>query len=91
VDALPGVQCIPRADTSPCFFSVELWNLSNIGFLLLKVLASALTSMLFIIVYLLIVYKAECIKDIGLVEWEDIIEINTITANRNIWFDPVDI
>ncbi|MES2701877.1 MAG: hypothetical protein V4649_04515 [Bacteroidota bacterium] len=36
------------------FFSVELWNLSNIGFLLLKVLASTLTSMLFIIVYILL-------------------------------------
>ncbi len=36
------------------FFSIELWNFSNIGFLLLKVLASAVTSMLFIIVYLLL-------------------------------------
>jgi rod shape-determining protein MreD len=36
------------------FFSIELWNLTNIGFLLLKVAASALTSMLFIIVYLLL-------------------------------------
>ena len=36
------------------FFSIELWNLSNFGFLLLKVLAYAITSMLFIIVYLLL-------------------------------------
>jgi hypothetical protein len=36
------------------FFSIELWNFSNIGFLLLKVLVSAVTSMLFIIVYLLL-------------------------------------
>jgi uncharacterized membrane protein YwzB len=36
------------------FFSIELWNLSNIGFLLLKVAASSVTSMLFIIVYLLL-------------------------------------
>jgi rod shape-determining protein MreD len=36
------------------FFSIELWNISNIGFLLLKVAASSLTSMLFIIVYLLL-------------------------------------
>jgi len=36
------------------FFSVELWNLSNLGHLLLKTIASAATSMLFIIVYLLL-------------------------------------
>ena len=36
------------------FFTIELWNLTNIGFLLLKVAASAITSMLFIIVYLLL-------------------------------------
>ena len=36
------------------YFTIELWNFSNFGFLLLKVVASALTSMLFIIVYLLL-------------------------------------
>ena len=36
------------------FFTIELWNLSNFGFLLLKVVASAITSMLFIVVYLLL-------------------------------------
>jgi len=36
------------------FFTLELWNFSNFGFLLLKIGASALTSMLFIIVYLLL-------------------------------------
>jgi rod shape-determining protein MreD len=36
------------------FFTIELWNVSNIGFLLLKVAASSVTSMLFIIVYLLL-------------------------------------
>ncbi len=36
------------------FFSIELWNLTNVGFLVLKVVASSLTSMLFIIVYLLL-------------------------------------
>ena len=36
------------------FFSVELWNLSNLGHLLLKTVASAVTSMLFIIAYLLL-------------------------------------
>jgi rod shape-determining protein MreD len=36
------------------FFSIELWNLSNIGYLLLKIGASAATSLLFIIAYLLL-------------------------------------
>ena len=36
------------------FFGIELWNFSNFGFLVLKVAASAITSMLFIIVYLLL-------------------------------------
>lgn len=36
------------------YFTIELWNISNIGFLLLKVTASTITSMLFIIVYLLL-------------------------------------
>ena len=36
------------------FFTIELWNLSNIGSLLLKITASTVTSMLFIIVYLLL-------------------------------------
>ena len=36
------------------FFTIELWSVSNFGFLLLKILASSVTSMLFIIVYLLL-------------------------------------
>lgn len=36
------------------FFSVELWSLSNISYLLLKIAASTATSMLFIIAYLLL-------------------------------------
>jgi rod shape-determining protein MreD len=36
------------------FFSVELWNFSNISYLLLKIVASTGTSMLFIIAYLLL-------------------------------------
>ncbi len=36
------------------FFSVEMWNLSNVGQLLLKTLASTITSMMFIVVYLLL-------------------------------------
>lgn len=36
------------------YFSIELWNSVNIGYLLLKILASSVTSMLFIIVYVLL-------------------------------------
>jgi hypothetical protein len=36
------------------FFTVELWNFSNFSFLLLKVAAASVTSMLFIIVYILL-------------------------------------
>ena len=36
------------------FFTVELWSLNNIGYLLLKILASTLTTMLLIVVYLLL-------------------------------------
>jgi len=36
------------------FFTVELWSSNNIGYLFLKILASAITSLLFIIVYILL-------------------------------------
>jgi len=36
------------------FFTIELWNFSNIGILLLKALVATITSMLFVIVYLLL-------------------------------------
>jgi len=36
------------------FYSIELWNLSNIGFLILKIVASLFTSMIFVIIYLLL-------------------------------------
>ena len=36
------------------FFTIELWNFSNFGFLLLKVGAASVTTMLFVIVYLLL-------------------------------------
>jgi hypothetical protein len=36
------------------FFTIELWSFSNFGFLLLKVGASFITSLLFILVYLLL-------------------------------------
>ena len=36
------------------FFTIELWSLSNIGYLLLKIFASAFTSVLLIIAYVLL-------------------------------------
>ena len=36
------------------FFTIEMWSFSSFGLLLLKIVASAVTSMLFIIVYLLL-------------------------------------
>lgn len=36
------------------FFTVELWNFSNLSFLLLKIAAASVTSMLFVIVYILL-------------------------------------
>ncbi|HEY9178911.1 MAG TPA: rod shape-determining protein MreD [Flavipsychrobacter sp.] len=36
------------------FFTIELWSLSNIGYLLLKIFASASTSVLLIIAYVLL-------------------------------------
>lgn len=36
------------------FFILELWSVSNIGYLLLKILASSLTSILLILVYVLL-------------------------------------
>lgn len=40
-----------------CFFTIELWSLSNFGYLLLKILASTLTTMMLIGVYLLLFSK----------------------------------
>ena len=39
------------------FFTIELWNFSNIGYLTLKIVASALTTMFFVVVYLLLFTK----------------------------------
>lgn len=36
------------------YFSIELWSLQNIGYLALKILASSVTSVLFVIIYLLL-------------------------------------
>lgn len=40
-----------------CFFIIELWSLSNVGYLILKIIASTLTTMLLIGVYLLLFSK----------------------------------
>jgi rod shape-determining protein MreD len=39
------------------YFTIELWNFSNFGFLMLKVAASSITSILFVIAYLLLFTK----------------------------------
>jgi rod shape-determining protein MreD len=39
------------------FFTIELWNFSNFGSLFLKVMAASVTSMLFVVVYLLLFTK----------------------------------
>lgn len=44
------------------FFTIELWNFSNIGYLLLKIAASAITSMLFIIAYLLLFTRQNVVR-----------------------------
>lgn len=44
------------------FFTIEMWSLHNIGYLLLKILASAVTSMLFIICYLLLFTKQTALR-----------------------------
>jgi rod shape-determining protein MreD len=44
------------------FFTIELWSVSNIGYLLLKIVASSFTSLLFIIVYLLLFTKQTSIR-----------------------------
>jgi hypothetical protein len=45
------------------FFTIELWNFSNVGFLLLKVAASFVTSMLFIFVYILLFTRQASSRD----------------------------
>ncbi|HTM65426.1 MAG TPA: hypothetical protein VL093_03850 [Flavipsychrobacter sp.] len=44
------------------FFTVELWNFSNISYLLIKILASSVTSLLFIITYLLLFTKQTSLR-----------------------------
>jgi hypothetical protein len=44
------------------FFSIELWSFSNLGYLLLKILASTVTSVMFIVVYLLLFTKQASVR-----------------------------
>jgi rod shape-determining protein MreD len=44
------------------FFTIELWSLSNVGYLMLKIAASSVTSLLFIIVYLLLFTKQTSLR-----------------------------
>jgi hypothetical protein len=44
------------------FFTVELWNFSNISYLLLKIAASTVTSVLFVIVYLLLFTREKFLR-----------------------------
>ena len=44
------------------FFTVELWSFSNIGYLVLKIFASSITSLLFIVAYLLLFTKQTSLR-----------------------------
>ncbi len=44
------------------FFTIELWSFSNVGYLLLKILASSVTSLLFVIAYLLLFTKQTSLR-----------------------------
>ena len=44
------------------FFSIELWSFSNFGYLLLKILASSITSLLFVIAYLLLFTRQTALR-----------------------------
>lgn len=45
------------------FFSLELWSFINVGYLLLKIIASTFTSMLFVIAYLLLFTRQSALKN----------------------------
>lgn len=45
------------------FFAVELWSVSNIAYLLLKILASSATTILFIVAYLLLFTRQTALKN----------------------------
>ena len=44
------------------YFSIEMWSLQNIGYLLLKIVASSATSILFIIIYLLLFTRQASVR-----------------------------
>lgn len=44
------------------FFTVEIWSLQNIGYLLLKIFASSTTALLFVIAYLLLFTKQQSLR-----------------------------
>lgn len=44
------------------FFTIELWSVNNVGYLVLKILASAVTSLLFIIVYTLLFTRQSSVR-----------------------------
>lgn len=45
------------------FFTIELWNFSNIGYLGLKIIASTITSLLFVVSYLLLFTKQASLRN----------------------------
>lgn len=45
------------------FFIIEMWNLDNVGYLALKILASVVTSMLLIVCYLLLFTQQRALKN----------------------------
>ena len=51
------------------FFAIELWNVSNLGYLLLKIISSSVTSILFIIVYLLLFTKQSSLRSQSFVKF----------------------
>ncbi len=44
------------------YFTIEMWSLQNIGYLLLKIVASSATSILFIIIYLLLFTRQASVR-----------------------------
>ena len=45
------------------FFTIEIWSFSHVGYLLLKIFASVITSMLFILCYLLLFTKQTALRN----------------------------
>lgn len=45
------------------YFTIELWSFHNVGYLLLKIVASSVTSLLFVIAYLLLFTKQAALRN----------------------------